>query len=96
MTMPEDVEAQARNCLRDDRRARWPRRASHSPTWCARTTTSPTARLSSTGVFPLLGEPSAPSAPAATMIVVRRSTKPEMKIEIEVTALKRDGSTRTS
>ena len=40
-------------------------------------------------VFPILGEVFGDIRPAATMIVCGL-TKPEMKIEIEVTALRRD------
>ena len=46
-------------------------------------------------VFPILGEHFGAIRPAATMIMCALN-KPEMKIEIEVTALKRDGSTRTT
>ena len=61
--------------------------ASPWPMWCARTTTSPIAAFVDR-VFPILGETFGDIRPAATMIVCGLN-KPEMKIEIEVTALRR-------
>ena len=85
MTMPDSVEAQARNCLATIAKALADggfamadvvRAHYYSPT------------LFADIVFPILGETFGEIRPAATMIACQLN-KPEMKIEIEVTALRR-------
>ena len=93
MTMPEGVEAQTRNCLKTIAAAL--EEGGFDMADVARAHYYITDRDHVDVVFPILGEAFGAIRPAATMIVCQLN-KPEMKIEIEVTALKRDGSTRTT
>jgi enamine deaminase RidA (YjgF/YER057c/UK114 family) len=85
MTMPETVEEQARNCLATIGKALGEAGFSFSDVVRARyyITDAAFADL----VFPILGETFGEVRPAATMIVCEL-IRPEMKIEIEVTALR--------
>lgn len=87
MTMPEEVEAQARNCLATIAKALG--EAGFSLADVVRARYYVTERAYVARVYPILGEHFGDIRPAATMIVCRLA-EPEMKIEIEVTALKRD------
>jgi enamine deaminase RidA (YjgF/YER057c/UK114 family) len=93
MTMPEDVEAQTHNCLATIAAAL--AEAGFALADVVRAHYYVSDRAYVDRVFPILGEHFGAIRPAATMIVCALN-KPEMKIEIEVTALKRDGSTRTT
>ena len=87
MTMPETVEEQARNCLDTIERAL--SEAGFSLADVVRARYYVTDRVYVPLVFPILGERFGDIRPAATMIVCGLN-EPEMKIEIEVTALRRD------
>jgi enamine deaminase RidA (YjgF/YER057c/UK114 family) len=86
MTMPESVEAQTRNCLATISRAL--EDGGFSLADVVRAHYYITDAVFVDVVFPILGEAFGEIRPAATMIVCGLN-KPEMKIEIEVTALKR-------
>lgn len=86
MTMPETVEAQARNALATIGRAL--EEAGFSFADVVRTHYYVTDRAFVGTVYPILGEIFGEIRPAATMIVCGLA-EPEMKIEIEATALKR-------
>jgi len=88
MTMPDGVEAQARNCLATIRKAL--EDAGFSLADVVRAHYYVTDRAFVPLVYPILGEHFGEIRPAATMIVCGLA-EPEMKIEIEVTALRRDG-----
>lgn len=90
MTMPEDVETQTRNSLATIRNAL--EEASFSLTDIVRANYYITDESYADSVFPILGAAFGEIRPAAAMIVCGL-IKPEMKIEIEVTAF-RDRSTR--
>lgn len=87
MTMPEDVEDQARNCLATIRATL--SEAGFAMADIVRAHYYVTDRVFVDRVFPVLGEAFGDIRPAATLIVCELA-KPEMKIEIEVTALKRE------
>lgn len=86
MTMPDSVEAQARNCLATIRKAL--EEASFALEDVVRAHYYVTDRTFVPLVYPILGEHFGDIRPAATMIICGLA-EPEMKIEIEVTALRR-------
>jgi enamine deaminase RidA (YjgF/YER057c/UK114 family) len=86
MTMPERVEEQARNCLATISKAL--EEGGFSLSDVVRAHYYVIDRSYVDLVFPILGEAFGEIRPAATMIVCELN-KPEMKIEIEVTARRR-------
>ncbi|GLS30168.1 Enamine deaminase RidA, house cleaning of reactive enamine intermediates, YjgF/YER057c/UK114 family [Mesorhizobium albiziae] len=86
MTMPDSVEEQTRNCLSTIRAAL--EEGGFTMADVVRAHYYITDRAFVDVVFPILGETFGEIRPAATMIVCQLN-KPEMLIEIEVTALKR-------
>ena len=86
MTMPETVEAQTRNCLATIAKAL--KDGGFAMADVVRAHYYITDQAFVDIVFPILGETFGEIRPAATMIVCQLN-KPEMKIEIEVTALRR-------
>ncbi len=87
MTMPDAVEEQARNCFRTI--ARVLEDAGFALADVVRATYYVTDRADADRVLPVCGEFLADIRPAATLLVVAGLYKPEMKVEIEVTALRR-------
>ncbi len=87
MTMPESVEEQTRNCLSTIRAAL--SEGGFELADVVRAHYYVTSRSYVSRVFPILGEAFGDIRPAATMIVCELN-EPEMKIEIEVTALRRN------
>ncbi|MFU0506118.1 RidA family protein [Pseudaminobacter sp. NGMCC 1.201702] len=88
MTMPDSVEEQTRNCLATIARAL--EEAGFSLADVVRAHYYVTDVAFVDAVFPILGAAFGDIRPAATMIVCGL-VKPEMKIEIEVTALRGGG-----
>jgi enamine deaminase RidA (YjgF/YER057c/UK114 family) len=88
MTMPEAIEAQTRNCLKTIAAAL--AEGGFAMADVVRAHYYITDRAYVDIVFPILGEAFGEIRPAATMIVCQLN-KPEMKIEIEVTAKRRIG-----
>jgi enamine deaminase RidA (YjgF/YER057c/UK114 family) len=86
MAIPESVEEQTRNCLRTIGKAL--EEAGFALADVVRCHYYVTDRAFVDVVFPILGETFGEIRPAATMIICQLN-KPEMKIEIEVTALRR-------
>lgn len=86
MTMPDGIEAQTRNCL--DTIARALADGGFTMADVVRAHYYITDRSYVDIVFPILGEVFGEIRPAATMIICQLN-RPEMKIEVEVTALKR-------
>ena len=86
MSMPDSVEDQTRNCLATIAAAL--HEGGFEMADVVRTHYYVTDRTYVKRVFPILGETFGEIRPAATMIVCQLN-EPEMKIEIEVTALKR-------
>lgn len=86
MTMPDSVEDQTRNCLFTIAAAL--AEGGFEMADVVRAHYYITDQSHVDRVFPILGETFGDIRPAATMIVCQLN-KPEMKIEIEVTALKR-------
>lgn len=86
MTMPDSIEAQTRNCLATIGKALVD--AGFSLADVVRCRYYITDRAFVTAVFPILGETFGEIRPAATMIICQLN-EPEMKIEIEATALRR-------
>jgi enamine deaminase RidA (YjgF/YER057c/UK114 family) len=84
MTMPDAVEEQARNCLRTISRAL--EDAGFALADVVRATYYVTDMAYADRVFPIFGEFFGEIRPAASMLGVTALYKPEMKIEIEVTA----------
>jgi enamine deaminase RidA (YjgF/YER057c/UK114 family) len=84
MTMPDAVEAQARNCFRTISAAL--EEAGFTLADVVRATYYVTSRDDTDRVLPICGEFLAEIRPAATILVVAALYKPEMKVEIEVTA----------
>jgi enamine deaminase RidA (YjgF/YER057c/UK114 family) len=89
MTMPETVEDQTRNCMATIAKAL--DEAGFALADVVRVHYYITDPAFVDVVFPILGEYFGDIRPAATMIVCGLN-KPEMKIEIEATALKRDAA----
>jgi enamine deaminase RidA (YjgF/YER057c/UK114 family) len=87
MTMPEAVEDQTRNALATI--AKTLGEAGFEMADVVRAHYYVTDRSHVARVFPVLGEAFGDIRPAATMIVCELN-EPEMKVEIEVTALRRD------
>lgn len=87
MAMPETVEQQTRNCLATIAAALAEGGFTLADVVRARYYITDAAFVDD--VFPILGKAFGEIRPAATMIVCGLN-KPEMKIEIEVTALRRD------
>lgn len=85
MAIPPEVEDQARNCLGTI--GNTPAQAGFAMSDVVRANYYVTDRAYVARVFPILGEAFGDIRPAATMIVCELN-EPEMKIEIEVTALK--------
>ena len=86
MTMPDSVEEQTRNCLATIGNAL--AEGGFAMEDVVRAHYYVTDRTYVDVVFPILGETFGAIRPAATMVVCDLN-KPEMKIEIEVTALRR-------
>jgi enamine deaminase RidA (YjgF/YER057c/UK114 family) len=86
MTMPDGVEAQTRNCLATIGKAL--AEAGFSLADVVRAHYYVTDHAFVAKVFPILGETFGDIRPAATMLVCGLA-EPEMKVEIEVTALRR-------
>jgi len=86
MTMPDGIEAQTRNCL--DTIGKALAEGGFAMADVVRAHYYITDRSYVDIVFPILGETFGEIRPAATMIVCQLN-RPEMKIEIEVTALRR-------
>jgi enamine deaminase RidA (YjgF/YER057c/UK114 family) len=86
MTMPDSVEDQTRNCLKTISKAL--EDGGFSLDDVVRAHYYITDPVFADIVFPILGEAFGEIRPAATMIACQLN-KPEMKIEIEVTALRR-------
>ena len=86
MTMPDTIEAQTRNCMETIVKAL--EEGSFELADVVRAHYYITDQNDVDKVFPILGEYFGDIRPAATMIVCQLN-KPEMKIEIEVTALRR-------
>lgn len=87
MTMPDSVEEQARNCVATIGKALDEAGFSYRDVVRAHYYVTDTAYADL--VFPILGEVFGDIRPAATMVVCGL-IRPEMKIEIEVTALRQD------
>jgi enamine deaminase RidA (YjgF/YER057c/UK114 family) len=85
MVMPENVETQTRNCLATIKNAL--EQAGFAMSDIVRANYVVTEQSFAARVFPILGEAFGEIRPAAMMIVCGLC-EPEMKIEIEVTALK--------
>jgi enamine deaminase RidA (YjgF/YER057c/UK114 family) len=88
MAMPESVEDQARNCLATIGNAL--KDGGFALADVVRAHYYITDAAYAESVFPIVGETFGDVRPAATMIVCEL-IRPEMKIEIEVTALRRSG-----
>ena len=86
MEMPGTIEAQTRNCMATIAAAL--RQGGFDLADVVRARYYVTDRKDVDTVFPILGEYFGEVRPAATMIICQLN-KPEMKIEIEVTALRR-------
>ena len=86
MTIPDDVVSQTRNCLKTIEKALTD--AGFHLADVIRAHYYITSAADADIVFPVLGEAFGDIRPAATMVVCGL-IRPEMKIEIEVTALKR-------
>ena len=87
MTMPPAVEDQARNCFRTITRVL--EEAGFALADVVRATYYVTDPADADRVLPVCGEFFADIRPAATLLVVAGLYRPEMKVEIEVTARRR-------
>ena len=87
MTMPADVTSQTRNCFKTITEAL--REGGFAMADVVRATYYVTDVGSADAVFAVCGEVLGEIRPAATLLVVAALLKPEMKIEIEVTAKRR-------
>ncbi|ABD09233.1 Endoribonuclease L-PSP [Rhodopseudomonas palustris HaA2] len=87
MTLPEDVTAQTRNCFKTIAKALAD--AGFEMADIVRATYYITDAADADAVFAVCGENLADIRPAATLLVVAGLYKPEMKVEIEVTAKRR-------
>jgi enamine deaminase RidA (YjgF/YER057c/UK114 family) len=87
MTMPADVTSQSRNCFRTIAAAL--KEAGFAMTDIVRATYYITDVKDADAHFAVCGEVLGEIRPAATLLVVSALLKPEMKIEIEVTAKRR-------
>jgi len=84
MTMPEDVTSQARNCFRTIEAAL--REGGFAMHDIVRATYYITNPADADALFAVCGEVLGQIRPAATLLVVAGLYRPEMKVEIEVTA----------
>jgi enamine deaminase RidA (YjgF/YER057c/UK114 family) len=84
MTMPDTIEVQTRNCFRTITHAL--DEAGFALADVVRATYYVTSRTDADRVLPICGEFLADIRPAATILIVAGLFKPEMKVEIEVTA----------
>jgi enamine deaminase RidA (YjgF/YER057c/UK114 family) len=84
MTMPEDVTSQARNCFRTIEAAL--REGGFAMHDIVRATYYITNPADADALLAVCGEVLGQIRPAATLLVVAGLYKPEMKVEIEVTA----------
>jgi enamine deaminase RidA (YjgF/YER057c/UK114 family) len=89
MTLPEDPAEQARNCWRTIESVL--RDAGASLGDIVRATSYVTDRADAEPVLRVCGEVLSEIRPASTLLVVAGLLRPEMKVEIEVTALKPAG-----
>jgi enamine deaminase RidA (YjgF/YER057c/UK114 family) len=87
MTMPADITDQTRNCFRTIEAAL--RDGGFAMADIARATYYITDAGDADAVFAVCGEKLGDIRPAATLLVVAGLLKPEMKVEIEVTAKRR-------
>jgi enamine deaminase RidA (YjgF/YER057c/UK114 family) len=87
MTMPEDVTSQSRNCFKTIEAAL--KEAGFAMADIVRVTYYLTDIKHADAHFAVTGEVLGEIRPAATMVVVAALFKPEMKVEIEVTAKRR-------
>ena len=87
MTLPEDVTAQTRNCFKTIGAAL--AEAGFDMADIVRATYYFTDAADADKVFAICGENLGEIRPAATLLVVAGLYKPEMKVEIEVTAKRR-------
>jgi enamine deaminase RidA (YjgF/YER057c/UK114 family) len=87
MTMPADVTAQTRNCFKTIEAAL--RDGGFAMADIIRATYYITDGADADAVFAVCGEKLGDIRPAATLLVVAGLLKPEMKVEIEVTAKRR-------
>ncbi len=87
MTIPADVTGQTRNCFKTIAAAL--KEGGFALTDIVRATYYVTQPADADAVFAVCGEYLGEIRPAATLLVVAHLLKPEMKIEIEVTAKQR-------
>ncbi|MBV8697558.1 MAG: RidA family protein [Bradyrhizobium sp.] len=87
MTMPEDVTSQSRNCFKTIEATL--KEAGFAMADIVRVTYYLTDIKDADAHFAVTGEILGEIRPAATMVVVAALFKPEMKVEIEVTAKRR-------
>ena len=87
MTMPADVTSQSRNCFKTIESAL--KEAGFAMTDIVRATYYVTDAKNIDAHFAVCGEVLGDIPPAATLLVVTALPKPEMKVEIEVTAKRR-------
>jgi len=87
MTMPEDVTSQSRNCFKTIEAAL--KEAGFAMADIVRATYYLTDVRDADAHFAVCGEVLGEIRPAATLLVVASLVKPEMKVEIEVTAMAR-------
>ncbi|WP_022723050.1 RidA family protein [Rhodopseudomonas sp. B29] len=87
MTLPEDVTAQTRNCFKTIGNVL--KEAGFAMEDIVRATYYITNAADADAVFAVCGENLSEIRPAATIVTVAALYKPEMKIEIEVTAKRR-------
>ncbi len=90
MTMPDDVVTQTRNALATI--ASVLRDAGFRMSDVVRATYYITDRADADALFSVTGEVFEDIRPAATLLVVAALLRPEMKVEIEVTAKRRAGT----
>jgi enamine deaminase RidA (YjgF/YER057c/UK114 family) len=87
MTLPDDVTAQTQNCFKTIAAAL--AEAGFEMADIVRATYYITSAADADAVFAICGQHLGAIRPAATLLVVAGLYKPEMKIEIEVTAKRR-------
>jgi enamine deaminase RidA (YjgF/YER057c/UK114 family) len=87
MTMPADVTSQTRNCFRTIKAAL--KDGGFAMADIVRATYYITRPEDADAVLAVCGEKLADTRPAATILVVAGLYKPEMKVEIEITAKRR-------
>lgn len=87
MTMPDDVTSQSRNCFKTIQAAL--EEGGFAMADIVRATYYLTAARDVEAHFAVCGEVLGDIRPAATMLIVAGLYKPEMKVEIEVTAKRR-------